>query len=99
VPKTVAVGNLVVGKRVGLFVVGVFEGLVVGNIVVGNGVTGALEGLSVVGAAVVVGVAVVVGIGVTGAEVGVMVYAQGPTTSQACCHAPPYAVENGSYPA
>jgi hypothetical protein len=23
---------------------------------------------------------------------------QGPTTSQACCHAPPYAVAKGSYP-
>jgi len=45
----------------------------VGNIVVGNGVTGALEGLSVVGAAVVVGVAVDVGNGVDGAEVGTMV--------------------------
>lgn len=44
-----------------------------GNIVVGNGVTGALEGLSVVGAAVVVGVAVDVGNGVDGAEVGTMV--------------------------
>ena len=27
-----------------------------------------------------------------------MVPEQGPTTSQACCHAPPYAVENGSNP-
>ena len=32
------------------------------------------------------------------AVVGAMVPEQGPTTSQACCHAPPYAVENGSYP-
>ena len=33
---------------------------------------------------------------VKGAEVGVQ--EQGPTTSQACCHAPPYTVENGSNP-
>jgi hypothetical protein len=54
--------------------------------------------ISVVGAAVVVGVAVDVGNGVDGAEVGTMVDEQGPTTSQACCHAPPYTVEKGSYP-
>jgi hypothetical protein len=87
VPKTVAVGNLVVGKIVGLFVVEVLEGLVVGN-----GVKGALEGLSVVGAAVVVGT------GVRGAELGAIVQEQGSMTSQACCHAPPYSTENGSNP-
>ena len=28
---------------------------------------------------------------------GAKVPEQGPMTSQACCHAPPYTVENGSY--
>jgi hypothetical protein len=103
VPKTVAVGNLIVGKLVGLFVVE--EGLVVGNIVMGNGVNGALEGLSVVGAAVVVAVGIAVVVVVVGIAVvigtafeGAIVPEQGPTTSHACFHALPYTVESGSYP-
>ena len=50
----------------------------------------------VLGTAVGVAVNVVGDRDVKGAEVGVQ--EQGPTTSQACCHAPPYTGENGSYP-
>jgi hypothetical protein len=95
----------VVGESVGLDVVGNGLGRAVDGVdvvgdsvgldVVGNGLGRAVVGLDVVGD--LLGLAVM-GATVEGAGVGTIAPEQGPRTSQACCHVPPYAVAKGSNP-